>query len=128
MSKIVAAKNRGVTYVNVTPHEIRLAWPDGEDFTVPPSGVVVSAHPQEEVVTVRKNVTYVATRFLKDYEMLQLLDDIEEMYPDAVVIGSIIAAQAYPGRVVAMVPVPGFERVPPSQKKMRADKFTVFTG
>ena len=43
------------------------------------------------------------------------------------VVGSIIAAQAYPGQVVAMVPALGFERVPPDQKRMRTDKFTVFS-
>lgn len=42
------------------------------------------------------------------------------------VVGSIIAAQAYPGRVVAMTPVPGFERVSPAEKRMRCDKFTTF--
>jgi len=40
-------------------------------------------------------------------------------------IGSIIAAQSYPG-VLAMVPAPGYERVPPAEKRMRPDKFTIF--
>jgi hypothetical protein len=43
-----------------------------------------------------------------------------------VVVGSIIAAQAYPGLVVAMTPAPGYERKPPTEKRMRPDKFTVF--
>lgn len=42
------------------------------------------------------------------------------------IVGSIIAAQAYPGEVVAMVPAPGFERMPPAEKRMRVDKFTIF--
>ena len=43
-----------------------------------------------------------------------------------VIVGSIIAAQAYPGEVAAMTPVEGFERVAPDQKRMRCDKFTTF--
>lgn len=43
-----------------------------------------------------------------------------------IVVGSIIAAQAYPGNVVAMIPAMGYERVPPTEKRMRPDKFTVF--
>lgn len=43
-----------------------------------------------------------------------------------IVVGSIIAAQAYPGDVCAMIPAEGFERVPPEQKKMRPDKFTIY--
>ena len=42
------------------------------------------------------------------------------------VVGSIIAAQAYPGLVVAMVPAPGYERRPPAEKRMRPDKFTIY--
>lgn len=41
-------------------------------------------------------------------------------------VGSIIAAQAYPGQVVAMTPAPGFERVPPAEKLMSCEKFTTF--
>lgn len=43
-----------------------------------------------------------------------------------VIVGSIIAAQAYPGDVAGVCPVPGFERVAPSEKRMRCDKFTIF--
>lgn len=69
---------------------------------------------------------FVRTRFVADEESAALLGEIEKTYPGAFVIGSIIAAQAFPGRVLAMVPVPGYERVAPEQKRMRADKFTVF--
>lgn len=71
---------------------------------------------------------FVRTRFVADEESTRALDEIEKAYPGAFIIGSIIAAQAFPGRVLAMIPVPGFERVPPAEKRMRADKFTVFQG
>ena len=40
--------------------------------------------------------------------------------------GLIIAAQAYPGRVLGMCPAPGYERVAPAEKRMTAQKFTVY--
>ena len=45
---------------------------------------------------------------------------------DLRIVGSIIAAQAYPGDVVGMTPAPGYERVAPNEKRMSLDKFTVF--
>jgi hypothetical protein len=42
------------------------------------------------------------------------------------IVGSIIAAQAYPGSIKAMIPCEGYERVPPTEKRMRPDKFTVY--
>jgi hypothetical protein len=135
VSEIAVVENRGITYVNTTPHEIRLVWPDGEEFVVPPSGVVINAKVREQVRTramwhqnsnQHNRITFVRTKFTKEKESLEKLAEIEKQYPGAIVIGSIIAAQAYPGRIVAMTPAPGFERVPPAEKRMRADKFTVY--
>lgn len=122
--KVVAIQGR--IYINTTPHEIVLRDEDGVDHTVPPSGVLINARAVEESVGGRDGVEFVRTRFVADEESARVLDELERQYPGAFVIGSIIAAQAFPGRVLAMVPVPGFERVPPAEKRMRADKFTVF--
>jgi hypothetical protein len=116
----------GRVYINTTPHEIMLRTAAGEDHVVPPSGVVINARAVEEPAGGRDGVEFVRTRFVADEESARVLDKIEAGYPGAFVVGSIIAAQAFPGRVLAMVPVPGFERVPPAEKRMRADKFTVF--
>lgn len=122
--KVVEIKGR--YYVNTTPHVVYIRDEDGVDHTVPPCGILINARSVEEVVGTRDGVTLVRTQFVADEESTSLLDEIERLYPGAFVLGSIIAAQAFPGRVLAMVPVPGFERVPPDQKRMRADKFTVF--
>ncbi|MGB9804648.1 hypothetical protein [Desulfofundulus sp.] len=119
------AEINGRTYINTTPHPINFDC-NGEIVTVPPSGVVINASPKEEVVAVRDGVELVRTVFVGTPEGHARLDEIEEHFPGAFVVGSIIAAQAYPGRVLAMVPAPGFERVPPDQKRMRLDKFTVY--
>jgi hypothetical protein len=46
--------------------------------------------------------------------------------PKLIIVGSIIAAKAYPGKVVGMCPVPGYEKMTPSEKIMRCDKFIIF--
>ena len=114
-------------YINVTPHEVTLQTKEGEVFTVAPSGTVINARPTEVSAGIHPSgVELVRTIFVADQAGKDALDNIYAETPDAVVLGSIIAAQAYPGRVLSMVPVPGFVRVPPDQKRMRADKFTTF--
>ncbi len=44
-----------------------------------------------------------------------------------VVVGSIIAAQAY-ANVVAMIPCKGYEQATHAQERMRPDKFTIFNN
>lgn len=119
-------KIKGRLYINTTPHEVNLQDEEGNVHIVPPSGVLINARPVEEEVGGRDGVEFVRTKFVADEESERLLAEIEKCYPGAFVIGSVISAQAFPGRVLAMVPVPGFERVPPAEKRMRADKFTVF--
>jgi hypothetical protein len=122
---IKVAVNRGVTFVSVSPHEMTFAWPDGETFTVPPSGVIINATPVEEPAGKHPSgADLVRVKFSASEAEQAKLDEIEAAYPGCVILGSVIAAQAFPGRVLALIPVPGFERVP--QKKMRADKFTVY--
>ena len=67
----------------------------------------------------------VRTRFVTDPDNDRELARLEAENPGSIIVGSIIAAQAYPGRALALVPVPGFERVPPAEKRMRDDKFTI---
>lgn len=121
--KIKKFKN-GVSVINATPHPIR--FQDGDELVeVAPSGVVINARIEEEVV--KEGVpTLVTTSFKADKDSEEALSEIERKFPGVLVVGSIIAAQAFPGRVVAMTPVKGFERVPPEEKRMRTDKFTIF--
>lgn len=120
------SKINGKVYINTTPHEIVFRTLNGEDYTVPPCGVLINARAVEEPAGERNGVMFVRTRFVADENSARALDEMERRYPGAFIIGSIIAAQAFPGRILAMVPVPRFERVPPQEKRMRADKFTVF--
>jgi len=124
--EILAVKLEGRIYINTTPHPITFQDSQGGVVTVPSCGHLVNARPIEEPAGGRDGVQFVRTRFEADEASVRILNEIERQYPGAFIIGSIIAAQAFPGRVLAMVPVPGFERVPPAEKRMRVDKFTVF--
>jgi hypothetical protein len=114
-----------VGVINVTPHSITFEW-DGEPVNVSTSGVVINATPQETVIEERFGATLVRTVFVGNDDSERDLMALRRRFPRALLVGSIIAAQAYPGQVVAMVPAPGFERVPPADKRMRPDKFTTF--
>jgi len=113
--------------INTTPHPITMQNQAGMVYTVEPCGVLVNARPVEEPAGIHPSgAELVRTRFVADAASEEALTRLEAENPDAIVVGSIIAAQAFPGRVLAMVPAPGFERVPPTEKRMRDDKFTTF--
>lgn len=120
----------GLAVFNATPHPITF-WDEewGEIVTAEPDRVI-NATPIEELVDVdvtelQYEIQFVCTRYVGNDEGRQIAEQALQAGAD-VVVGSIIAAEAYPGLVVAMVPVPGFERVPPEEKRMRPDKFTTF--
>jgi len=122
----------GVTVFNATPHDITF-WREGwADVVVVAPDTVINATPTEQPVSCVQvgnadweNVWFVKTVFLPNDVGFATIARAYEMGAD-VVIGSIIAAQAYPGKVAAMIPCVGFERVPPAEKRVRPDKFTVF--
>lgn len=129
----------GIVIFNATPHVIRF-WCEGwEDLIEVPTDEVISAEVCEIAVppvlnnTVEpdfqlrhlENVQFVNTGFVPTTEGLEVIKVAWEAGAD-VIVGSIIAAQAYPGQVVAMTPAPGYERVPPAEKRMNPYKFTTF--
>lgn len=113
--------------INTTPHAIRFQNSKGEVYELHPCGTVISAQVIEEDAGVHPSgARLVRTRFVPTSEAEAQLARLERENPDAVIVGSIIAAQAFPGRVFALVPVEGFERVPTADKRMRDDKFTTY--
>ena len=124
--------SNGVSVFNTTPHAITMQSPEGELVSVPNCGVLVNAKPVE--TPVGDTGLYVRTDFVGDEQGQAIIDELTDFWKQnigesdnkLVIIGSIIAAQAYPGQVSGMVPVPGYERVAPSEKRMRCDRFTTF--
>lgn len=102
----------GLKVFNSTPHVIHFWMPGWEDVTEVPSHGRVDAKPVErEVPSGIDGVTAVETVFEATPEGEAIVEAAYASGAD-VVIGSVLAAQAYPGRVYAMVPAPGYERVP----------------
>jgi len=120
----------GVKVFNATPHPIAFWDEKWDEVVMVSSDAVLSAKVEERVSSTftpsgGSIVTLVKTQFVPLGESAEhLIEEAYEMGAD-VIVGSIIAAKVYPG-VVAMVPCEGYERVPPAEKRMRPDKFTVF--
>ena len=119
--------SNGVAVVNTTPHPI--TFQDGAGtVTVPASQeLLLNAGPAEQAV----DDLLVKTSFSGSSEGMKIIDAIQgtpmpEGARRRLIVGSIIAAQAYPGLVVAMTPAPGYERVAPAEKRMSVSKFTVY--
>lgn len=118
----------GVTVVNTTPHPITMQDVDGTLVSIPShKDMILNATVGEKSV----DSLFVRTTFNGTDEGRTLISTIKnwadgESVDCLVIVGSIIAAQAYPGDVAGVCPVPGFERVAPSEKRMRCDKFTIF--
>lgn len=114
----------GVEVINTTPHTITFGVGDGTVKV--PSHILVNAAAVETKVHEEGGVEFVNTTFLANDKNRDLVIALQEAFPGAVIVGSIIAAQAFPGKVVAMTPCSGFERVPPAEKRMNPKKFTTF--
>ena len=113
--------------INTTPHPITMQNQAGRVYTVEPCGVLVNARPVEEPAGIhpsgaelvlhsvrcrpgeRRGPLSAGGRESRRYHRRQHY-----------------CCPSIPGRVLAMVPAPGFERVPPAEKRMRDDKFTTF--
>ncbi len=113
--------------INVTKHSIRFQSAAGDVYELAQSGVVIDAEFREELVGNHSSgATLVRAKIVPAPGAEDKLSEIEAAHPGEIIVGSLIAAQAFPGRIVALCAVAGFERVPTDQKRMRDDKFTVF--
>lgn len=112
--------------INTTPHLIRFVQEDGSLILIPPSGVLINALPTEKLIEERDGIQFVKTVFLPTLQSENLLSTLEAENPGAIIVGSIIAAQTYPGRVFGIIAAEGYERVPPAEKRYRPDKFATF--
>ena len=125
----------GLTLVNTVPHDLNFRDVDGTEIVIPtsvPKGektgkLVVNAKLVETPVAGSDIfVTMKPTPDPAGLAVIAAIDDYAAKTGERVVIiGSQLAVSAYPGKMAGMVPVPGLERVPPAEKRMRCDKFTI---
>lgn len=125
LTNIVPVNVDGVDIINTTPHEITFGVGDHAVVNVPPM-VLINAAAKEKPVRNEDGVELVKTVFEATDEGKDIIAELKGKFANAVIVGSIIAAQAFPGDVVGMTPCPGFERVPPAEKRMNPHKFTTF--
>ena len=118
-------KINNLNFFNATPHNIAL-WGEGcdEPIIVTPD-TKIDARAVETTVRRASNFTLVKTEFVGTDEGRSTIVAAKAAGAD-IILGSIIAAQAYPGEVFAMISCDGYERVAPQEKRMRFDKFTTF--
>lgn len=113
--------------VNVTPHSIKFRGADGEEYEVSPSGTILGAKFEDEPVGERAGATLVRIRVVPAPGAEEKLVAIETANPGAIVVDSLTGAQAFPGRVFALIAVPGQERgTAPGDRRYRDDRFTTF--
>jgi hypothetical protein len=114
-----------VPVINVTAHNLYLEK-NRQVYTIPPSGVIITAHRNEYVTREYNRTRLIATENLPTEESLRELDALESWFADErpVIVGSVISSQAYPGRVYSMVP----SRYQSNENGtvMRSDKFLTY--
>lgn len=116
----------GVVYVNTTPHAINLQVGTGCVVIPASQKQIINASIEEAQV----DDMLVKSIFIGNEEGERIINEIYSEFSNdgnrVIIIGSIIAAQAYPGRVFGMCAAEGYERRPPAEKLMRSDKFVTF--
>jgi len=112
----------GTKIMNTTPHTITFMHEDKTNDVIP-CGKILNAHIMFTTDTMSGGIEIVKQQWLPTPDGLRFL---QETSPDIIVIGSVIAAQAYPGMVKMLVPYYGYERAPHGLKRMRPDKFAIY--
>ena len=117
----------GTVVYNTTAHEL-IFWVGGnEQYVVAQPDSIINAAPQTDDVLVTSRYTLVSVKFNPIASGWEVIERIKGEKPGALIVGSLIAAQSYPGDVVASVPYHKSNRVLPQFKKMvRSDRFTIF--
>lgn len=118
----------GVLVFNATPHPLYFLC-DEDAVVVVPSDKVVNAIPITETVLEHEKYTLNTVTFTYSMEGKATIREFKEREPEGLVVGSIIAAQAFPEEVVAPIPTRS-DRVGKRSSDMRlvrSDRFTVYT-
>jgi hypothetical protein len=115
----------GVKVWNCTPHPL-VFWFEREKVEVEvPSHEVVSAMPVTELHCETDSATFNKVSYHSTYEGRCTIEKLRSIAPDALLIGSVLAAQGYPGEVVASVKTHS-NRHDKSSKLVRPNVFTIF--
>ncbi|MBC8063045.1 MAG: hypothetical protein H7Y18_20630 [Clostridiaceae bacterium] len=118
--KVITFSN-GRTILNTTPYTMSFD-DNGKGVKVPPCGFLLNSTVSEEKVS----DIFITTKYIGNQEGFRFLDAVKEINEDIIIVGSIVSAQAYPRRVVAMCAMKGYEKAAPGKKRMNPNLFTIF--
>ena len=109
--------------INVSPHDMNFLDSNGKEVVIA-STCILNASAIEKVIKEKDGITYVTPEFVPQKHLLPVLKELKAK--GFKVCGSLIAAQAYKGLVLALTPAKGYERAKWDQKKMALTKFTIY--
>lgn len=120
----------GIQIFNATPHDLIFSdysWEE-RDIIVPSEGFPINAFAHNVEVGTVGPATLVTLNFTSREDGLEIIKLVREKYPNALIVGSVIAAQAYPEEVVAPIPRYRGDRggKRSMQPLMKPDRFTIF--
>ena len=122
--------------LNTTPYPIQFLFQDRHTEVINPCGFILEAKSERKAHCAYRQPEWEFTEYydvstptpegevwLDHIDKQMEGEDAEEFL---LVVGSVVAAQAYPGRVVATIPTPESEGMPTDQQVMRTDGFIIF--
>lgn len=117
-----------ITIFNATPHPLNFWDPVTKEVTVAKSDIIINTRPVETVVQKRQGAEFVTVAYQPEDDGLDIIRFIRKDYPDTVIVGSVLAAMAYPGEVVASIPLRGGDRLrsKTASRRVCSDRFTTF--
>lgn len=95
--------------INVTPHTLNVQSKNGEKYTLPPSGIVISAKPVAKIIKKTKGIELFDTQFMPNSQGLKDLAKLKKEFPNGFFIGSMLAANAYT-EIYSVITVEGTPR------------------
>lgn len=115
----------GVEVFNATAHELVFFHDNWIKPVTVQSEKPIYAQSQSHEVGRGKGYVLVNMNFVEKEEERELIERIKQQYPGVVIIGSAIAALAYPGDIVCTLPYRA-DRMVKNERYVKANRFTVY--
>ena len=117
-----------ITIFNATPHPLNFWDPITKEVTVAKPDIIINTRPVETVVKKWQKAEFVTVAYQPEDSGRDLIRFIKEEHPETLIVGSVLAAMAYPGEVVASIPLKGGDRLrsKTASRRVCSDRFTTF--
>lgn len=117
-----------LTVFNATPHPLNFWDSITKEVTVAKPDIIINTRPVETVIDKQKGIEFVTVAYQPEDNGKDLIRFIKHEHPDTLIVGSVLAAMAYPGDVVASIPLKGGDRLrsKTASRRVCSDRFTTF--